>query len=80
MSIFVKFLGKSRAQEKNKLRHHHVISTSVLFSNIALDQSAGEKSLSYGKKNIFDILHLTFTTFGRLLVIRTQYNYFVDQS
>ena len=46
MSIFVKFLGKSRAQEKNKLRHHHVISTSVLFS--------GEKSLSYGKNNIFN--------------------------
>ena len=54
MSIFVKFLGKSRAKEKNKLRHHHVISTSVLFSNIALDQSAGEKSLSYGKNNIFN--------------------------
>ena len=54
MSIFVKFLGKSCAQEKNKLRHHHVISTSVLFSNIALDQSAGEKSLSYGKNNIFN--------------------------
>ena len=54
MSTFVKFLEKSRAQEKNKLHHHHVISTSVLFSNIALDQSAGEKSLRNGKNNIFN--------------------------
>ena len=45
---------KSHAQEENKLRHHHVISTSVLFSNIALDQSAGEKSLRNGKNNIFN--------------------------
>lgn len=53
MSIFVSF-SENHAREKNKLRHHHVISTSVLFSNIALDQSAGEKSLSYGKNNIFN--------------------------
>ena len=46
--------SESRAseKEKNKSHHHHAFPWSVLFPNIALEQSAREKSLSYCK-NIF---------------------------
>ena len=91
-SISVEVSRKIARERKRKTNRATITSfpRSVLSSNIALDQSAGEKSLSYIKRIhstnnycfVVDSsrLHLTFTTFGRLFIIREQYNYWLRRS
>ena len=46
--------NRTQEKEKKKLCHHHIIfMVCTVLSNIALDQSAHEKSLRYGKNGIF---------------------------
>ena len=70
-------------KEKNKLRHHNVISMiCALIEQLAVDQPAGEKSLSYCKISFFfpGMVNSAATLANRLLfswswsVVKVGYN------
>ena len=59
----------ARKKEKNKLRHHHVISMiCTLIEQLAVDQSAREKSLSYCKFRFFSGMAISAATLANRLL------------